>query len=80
MTNPNDLLNEKRGYLHEGNKFIPINGLTKREFFALQAIQCFSFDESEVKHLQKGARLNHKLVAKFCVGFADALIEALNGR
>ena len=54
------------------------NSLTKREYFAAIAMNCFGISEADAVRLQNSQPPNHKLAARFCVDFADALIEALN--
>ncbi len=53
-------------------------GLTKREYFASQALNLWQMEQGDLLELENGNTPNHRLVAKFCVELADALIEALN--
>lgn len=49
-----------------------------RVYFAAKALHIWDMDNTDVKKLQVGSIPNHKIVAKFCVELADALIEELN--
>lgn len=70
---PQDSVKYKDGYR-------PCSGLTKREYFAGQALQGFfsgvPYQEDGVDDPNFQIELSH--AAKLCVAAADALIEALN--
>lgn len=77
MTNPKDpafpVAIEAKSYSN-GNIWVPPPGLTKREYFAAQALR----GAIEWQALNsKPQNFDVKLLAKDCVGVADALIEAL---
>lgn len=52
-------------------------GLTKREHFAAVAMSMFEADEKGFRPMRED-NVDYPLMAKACVEFADALIEALN--
>ena len=72
MINANDLMYPSPHQNDDGSMQFNVHlGLTKREYFAAMAMQCFV--ESEMVE-----GLTFREVADRCVLQADALIEALN--
>lgn len=72
ITKPNDLIHSFSGNSHSEPNF---NGLTKREYFAVSAMQ----GELSGEHSQK-SWANEKDLAERSVLIADALINELNKR
>lgn len=54
---------------------LPDSGIELRDFFAAQAVHCFTLNDVEVAKLRSGQYPRHDLVAKFCYDLADALLQ-----
>lgn len=54
------------------------SGMSLRDYFAGQALQLFSLTDAEVEKLLAGHWARHDIVAEFCYGVADAMLEARN--
>jgi hypothetical protein len=51
-------------------------GMTLRDVFAKEAIGCWRIDKDDLDVILTGGIPDHKMVAKFCYGLADAMIKA----
>lgn len=52
------------------------HGMSLRDYFAAKALGLFSLEDEHIKRLEAGDKPNHAIVAKFCYGLADAMMEA----
>ena len=59
---------------------LPESEIELRDFFAAQAIHCFTLNDVEVTKLLSGEYPRHDLVARFCYGLADAMMAQRNKR
>ena len=70
--NTNDApLTEQYGYRERG--------MTLRDYFAAAAANMFTLDKSDIEAIDRGAIPRHLEAAKFCYGFADAMLEVRGG-
>lgn len=76
-TNPDDLLNAQQKLSLEGNGIVS-SGLTKREYFAAQALAGLSVQAIAGTHNNWAVQSNVDSIAKYAVLAADALIKELN--